>query len=274
MIIYLARHGSTSWNRIRKIQGWTDIDLDEKGLEMARESGSTLAADHISFDRIWSSPLKRALETAAGFRGNATEPPIVTDSRLKELDFGAYEGHTAEECDTMPGSYFRYFHTEPEKYRPLGGESFEDLCRRAADFLIRVIEPLADGETPDLSGTSASDGKLPGEMRVLITAHGTLNHALLMHITGETDMRKFWGDGLQPNCSVEILTRRKGLWKTGEKKIFYDPRLLENLKADQAAARRYSSSGRETSPTSSGRSVTVPSSVTKQGIPTPAPRTS
>ena len=64
MIIYILRHGTTEWNRDHKIQGSTDILLDDVGREMARQTGLSLRDKGIKFDVVYSSPLKRAYQTA------------------------------------------------------------------------------------------------------------------------------------------------------------------------------------------------------------------
>lgn len=205
MIIFLARHGTTDWNREKKIQGQTDIPLDDTGKAMACLTGLALRKRHIHFDAVYSSPLSRAMETARLLTGSSPDAPIIqTDPRLKELNFGAYEGHTLEDCEQMPGSTFQYFMTRPEKYHPLGGgETLETLCARTRDFMQQVVEPLVQR----------------GSLRtILITAHGAANKSLLMYLRGETDLAGFWGDGLQKNCSltkIRAVPAKKGSAKNG-----------------------------------------------------------
>ena len=62
MKIYILRHGQTSWNTLRKLQGQTDIPLNENGILLARKTGAGLR--NVPFDRVYSSPLRRSLETA------------------------------------------------------------------------------------------------------------------------------------------------------------------------------------------------------------------
>ena len=62
MKVFVTRHGQTSWNALGKIQGKTDIELNETGKNQARETGEAIKNEHI--DIIISSPLKRAKETA------------------------------------------------------------------------------------------------------------------------------------------------------------------------------------------------------------------
>ena len=83
------RHGQTNWNLEGRFQGQTDIALNETGLEQARDAASRLKSHRI--DRIVSSPLIRALKTAATVAEEAGLP-VHVDSQLKERSFGAFDG--------------------------------------------------------------------------------------------------------------------------------------------------------------------------------------
>lgn len=203
MEIYIVRHGETLWNREKRLQGSADIALSDYGRELASISGNAMSDIH--FDKIFSSPLKRAYETACLLRPGAKDE-IVTDDRLRELNFGVYEGKTMPELTNDPQGYFQYFFEAPEKYRaPEQGESLEQLCERAADFMIRVVEPLyASCE------------------RIMIVAHGAINKALMMHVKGRS-MEHFWAGNLQRNCNVIILDYSKtGYRIVDESRLFYD----------------------------------------------------
>ena len=89
MELYIVRHGETLWNREKRLQGREDIELSEKGREVARLTGEALMDTRI--DKIFSSPLKRAYETACLIR-NGRDIEIETDDRLRELSFGHFEG--------------------------------------------------------------------------------------------------------------------------------------------------------------------------------------
>ncbi len=205
MEIYIVRHGETLWNREKRLQGSADVMLSDFGRELAIASGNNLKNE--SFDMIFSSPLKRAYETACLIRPQQKDD-IITDDRLRELNFGIYEGKTMAELSHDPDGYFQYFFDAPEKYRaPLGGESLTHLCERAASFMAEVIEPLADTCS-----------------RVMIVAHGAINKAMLMHVKGETDLCRFWAGRLQKNCSVTILNYAHGSYEiTEECRLFYQP---------------------------------------------------
>lgn len=185
MDIYIIRHGETVWNAKNLLQGSTDIELNEYGRAVAGETGEKL--EDVYFDRIYSSPLIRAYETACLIRGHRNIP-IIRDERLKELCFGINEGKNFKQLLADEGSPFHYFFKQPERYQaPERGETLEQICERAAEFMTEVIEPQA----ADLE-------------RVMIVAHGAINKALMCHIK-QHDIAKFWSGGLQKNCNVIIV---------------------------------------------------------------------
>lgn len=222
MELYIARHGTTEWNRKHKLQGRTDTPLDEIGMMMAEESGINLKKEGITFDLVYSSPLVRAYETAKRL---APGVEVVKDDRLVELLFGQMEGEVSDVLLTSTTSPFRFFKSDPVKYNEcahlFGGESLEDLIRRTGDFMRECVEPHA--------GT---------DMKILISGHGALNRGLLMHVKGITDLNAYWGMGLQSNCAitkVDVTLAEDG--KTpkygtpGPSKIYYE----ETLRIDPEA---------------------------------------
>ena len=92
MLIYLLRHGETAWNRERRYQGLTDIPLSDRGRAL-------LGRADFSPERVYVSPLLRARETAAVLFPEAEQ---VTVLDFREMDFGAFEGRTAEEMADDP----------------------------------------------------------------------------------------------------------------------------------------------------------------------------
>ena len=87
--LYLVRHGQTDWNLAGKLQGQTDIPLNETGRQQAKQAKKLLG--NLSFDAVYSSPLSRAVETAQLISGHSTLQ-IITDERIKEIAFGQWEG--------------------------------------------------------------------------------------------------------------------------------------------------------------------------------------
>ena len=88
-MIYLVRHGETDWNAEKKIQGHTDIALNQNGRKQAKELANTIA--HLKIDKIISSDLLRARETAE-IVNEEINKRVSFDTRIKEVGFGLLEG--------------------------------------------------------------------------------------------------------------------------------------------------------------------------------------
>lgn len=203
MEIYIVRHGETVWNEKRLLQGSEDIELNEKGRELAGLTGEKL--QNVEFDRIYSSPLIRAYETANLIRGHRNIQ-IIRDDRLRELSFGINEGKDSMKIREDKNNPFYNFFSKPELYiAPEGGESLEHICERAKEFMRQVIEP------------HINEWK-----RVMIVAHGALNKALMCYIMNH-GISEYWSGGLQTNCSVSIVRLdAEGYNVIEESKTFYD----------------------------------------------------
>ena len=203
MEIYIVRHGETVWNEKRLLQGSEDIELNEKGRELAGLTGEKL--QNVEFDRIYSSPLIRAYETANLIRGHRNIQ-IIRDDRLRELSFGINEGKDSMKIREDKNNPFHNFFSKPELYiAPEGGESLEHICERAKEFMRQVIEP-----------------HIKEWKRVMIVAHGALNKALMCYIMNH-GISEYWSGGLQTNCSVSIVRLdAEGYNVIEESKTFYD----------------------------------------------------
>lgn len=129
MKIILIRHGETRWNAIQKYQGHTDIPLNEKGRQQA-----TRLADYLKvtekIEAVYCSDLVRARETAAIVAGPFQIKPI-SDSRLREFDFGKWEGLTFNQVYDDYREDFEQWFNNPHHFRVPGGESFADLAGRS-----------------------------------------------------------------------------------------------------------------------------------------------
>ena len=101
MLVYLIRHGETDLNKKKILQGQSDFELNNYGRELAKVTGAALK--HIRFDKAYTSPLKRAKETAQLFLAeNENELPKLQEEKLiQEISFGDYEGYCygKEEAD-------------------------------------------------------------------------------------------------------------------------------------------------------------------------------
>ncbi len=185
MEIYLVRHGKTDWNVAHRLQGSENTPLNSEGRELAGQVGRAL--EDVPFDVIYSSPLDRAYETACLIRGHRNIP-IIKDERLREIAFGINEGRFSADILKNPDDPFRYFFTHPELYLPTGGgETFEEVRVRTADFMKNEIEP-----------------KKNTWERIMIVAHGALNKGILSHVRGN-DISHYWDGEVQKNCGIVIL---------------------------------------------------------------------
>ncbi|MBD0865518.1 MAG: histidine phosphatase family protein [Rhodobacteraceae bacterium] len=121
----LLRHGYTAWNRAGRIQGRSDIALDDAARAGLRRL--SLPSDWADAD-LWSSPLSRAVETAELVTGRAPQ----TDPALIEMDWGDWEGQRGICLAAHPASGFRHIEDWGWSYRPPGGESpgevWDRLC--------------------------------------------------------------------------------------------------------------------------------------------------
>ena len=188
---------------MKRLQGATDVPLNENGEALARKTCEGLKG--ISFDMIFTSPLKRAYRTAEIIRGGR-DIPIIPDERIREICFGDYEGLVSKsEGYNIPDPDFKFFFTKTECYRtPPNGESVESLLKRTADFL----EELKSRE--DLK-----------EKNILISSHGAAVRGILCNIEGSS-ITHFWGKGVHKNCGVSCVELLNGeyriLW---ENRIYY-----------------------------------------------------
>jgi broad specificity phosphatase PhoE len=132
MRLTLIRHGPTEWNALRRFQGRTDMPLSADGLAAARAIAETLHAER--FDRIYSSDLARAAQTAR-ILGESRGAGVTLDQRLREFDFGRWEGLTWDEIVAAAPNLAGLGSTAAKLYAPEGGESFSQVCARVTSFL-------------------------------------------------------------------------------------------------------------------------------------------
>lgn len=178
-MLYIIRHGKTEWNEIHKLQGRTDIPLNEEGRAMAREAADRYKDIH--FDICFCSPLVRARETAEILL-EGRDVPITFDDRLIEMSFGIYEG--VENSFAVGDCPVNVLFEHPEQYEPVpGGESLEQLYARTGEFIADVVNPLLD------------EGK-----DVLIVGHGAMNSSIVCQIK-DVPLKDFWSAGIE-NCKL------------------------------------------------------------------------
>ena len=142
--LYIVRHGETDWNKMGKYQGITDVPLNENGLNQAKACGEALK--DITFDRILSSDLSRALVTAETIRGDCTTP-ITVDKRLRELNFGDWEAMLFSDIESRWPGLIDEMYLRPHLVKVPNGESFKDLQDRAWAGLEEFLNENDEEET-------------------------------------------------------------------------------------------------------------------------------
>lgn len=185
MYIYIVRHGQTEWNKQVRLQGRSDIPLNEEGKRMAEHTSAGLT--DVAFTRIYSSPLKRAIETAEIIRGSRNIS-VNIDERIVEMGFGEFEGIEFEKSRLEDYGELNNFFKHPHLYiPPVGGESIKMLRDRTASFMSDIL--------------SLNDNEI-----ILVVTHGAAISGLLAFIN-KADDEHLWGVGVHKNCAVTILEK-------------------------------------------------------------------
>ena len=156
MVIWLVRHGQTDWNKAKKMQGRSDIPLNETGILQAQEAAKTVA--DVRFDAVYASPLGRAVMTASIIAG-VEEQKVIVDERLIETDFGKYEGRNYY----LLGPAMTLYWALPEVFpAPSSVETIDSMVKRSSSFLEELRKKPYDN--------------------VLVSCHGGIIRALSGHL--------------------------------------------------------------------------------------------
>ena len=179
MKLYVLRHGKTSWNALRKVQGAADIPLAKVGENLK----------DVPFDLCFTSPLLRARQTAMLVLGRRAEQiPVISDKRIQEIDFGVLEGtQFKDEEGNVISREMEVFFKDPQNFpRPENGENISDILKRTREFWEEKInDPSLQDKT------------------ILIASHGCAVRALLQNIYQDPD--DFWHGCVPPNCSISLV---------------------------------------------------------------------
>jgi probable phosphoglycerate mutase len=133
MMLVVVRHGQTDWNAEERYQGQLDIPLNAAGRRQAEALKAQLSG--IRFDAAYSSPLRRAFETAQII---ANDVPLIPDARLTEIHHGHWQGKTKAEIEKQWPDEWNRWNQEPTRFTPPGGERAERVRSRVEDFLSAI----------------------------------------------------------------------------------------------------------------------------------------
>ncbi len=174
----LVRHGESSWNESRLVQGQNDeAQLTIRGRVQASDAAASLR--DYAFDVIVSSDLVRALQTAE-IMGDALDLGVITSTALRERSFGEFEGRALRDLPASLSGIENRVVVDDES-RPPGGESLREVHARAGNF-IESLRRDHEGE------------------RLLLVTHGVTIRALRAYAEGASMQNLAWDR--VGNCSI------------------------------------------------------------------------
>lgn len=187
MELHLIRHGQTNWNEERRVQGQSESELTELGIQQAQQLGERIA--HLEFDEIYCSSSLRTRQTAEHVFVNTGLDIIYLDS-LREIYLGHWEGHLYDEiAETEPDSH-RHFWQAPHLFQVEGAENFFQLQQRAIDAVSKIQSEYRSKENT--------------HNKVALVSHGALLKTYLSHLEGRA-MEHLWEPPRMHNCAHSIV---------------------------------------------------------------------
>lgn len=178
--LYIVRHGETEWNKAKKLQGWKNSNLTEKGIKGAKLLSKRL--QNVNFDYVYSSPQTRALDTARYIKKD-DEKLIILDE-IKEMGFGDWEGLEKEKLEKLYEEEYYNFWNRPHLYKTSSGETFEKLKTRVEIGINKIIEN--------------------GGENILLVSHGVVIKTIQAMVKGYS-LEKFWTPPFLENTSLTLL---------------------------------------------------------------------
>ena len=185
LTFYLVRHGRTLWNEQGLLQGFGNSALTELGVKGAKQTGAAL--QHIPFVAAYSSCLQRTIDTAQYILGER-DVPLFQHKGLNEQYFGSWEGLPVEKLRSL--DEFNQMLKDAANYKAQsnGGETFEQLAKRAMKALQDIIQVHEQGN-------------------ILIVSHGHTLRLLLALLAG-TGWQEHRDEGKSQsllNCAINIV---------------------------------------------------------------------
>ena len=185
--LLLARHGQTAWNVQCRYMGQLDIPLDSTGQHQAALLGRKLAGETLA--AIYTSDLLRARETASAIV-SYHNCPLINEPRLREMDFGAWQGMTYPEIQKTDKLNLEAWEADRLKNAPPGGETLCQFSSRIEAVYREIIQAHS-------------------EETVLMVAHGGLLKILVCLVLGLPPGR-YWQIQLSTASLSEIWVYPEG----------------------------------------------------------------
>ena len=184
-MIYIVRHGQTELNQRSVLQGRSNHPLTDLGREQASAVGDAFRDAGIVFDKVYTSPLDRAIETAKLVAGDV---PIECEDALIEMDYGPYEGTDLHNLPPEVEEFFKDFTHNPA---PEGMEQLSSVVARAGEFLERLKAEAVDRD-------------------ILLSTHAIAMKGLLEYLTPDSN-GAYWSKYIG-NCAVYVTELNDGAY--------------------------------------------------------------
>ena len=177
----LVRHGETDWNAEHRLQGHTDIDLNQHGLAQAEQMAHALKRIELQFDVLYTSDLRRAAKTAQAIE-ELFAVSAITDAELRERNLGALQGLTTDEAPAQEPVLWKSHLSRNIEESLRGGESIQQFANRVHKALEKIREQhvgktillVSHGGTLDMMYRLASNQPLEAQ-KVVAVPNASLN---------------------------------------------------------------------------------------------------
>lgn len=190
LTLYITRHGETSWNTEKRMQGWSDSELTLTGVNNASLLAKSLR--DIEFDAIYSSTSNRSVKTAEIIRGK-WDVPITLKENLREINMGDWEGKTITYIEeNFPEKIYSFWNT-PHLYQPIMGEDFFNVRKRVELALKDIIKNHDSGN-------------------VLIVTHSITIKTILAYFK-QLPMDRLWEPPFIHDTSLTIITKNNNQYE-------------------------------------------------------------
>jgi broad specificity phosphatase PhoE len=183
--LILVRHGETAWNVEKIFRGRANVNLDEVGIEQAELLGKYLT--NWRLEAVYSSPLKRALDTAT-IIARYQKIGVHVAEGLTDFDYGQWQSLPEQEVNRLYPDLLNEWHNNPHKVRMPGGENLEDVRSRAATVVTDVLSKY--------------------EGSVVLVSHRVVLKVLICYLLG-LDNSHFWNIS-QDVCGITIFNHAGG----------------------------------------------------------------
>jgi probable phosphoglycerate mutase len=185
--LYITRHGETEWNIQKRMQGWKNSNLTERGVANAKALGESLK--EVKFKRVYCSPLDRTKHTTELIL-NGRDIEVVYEENLREIHLGEVEGLNQQEANAVYPDFSIHFWEKPHLYKAKSGEDFYQVRERVIKTLDKIIAENPKGN-------------------VLIVTHGVILKTIHSYFKN-LPMEKLWDPPFIYDTSLTIVEIENG----------------------------------------------------------------